>query len=101
MLPIIAEARGKNEDNALKAAFFDLVTNGTRHIGRDRFEKRSFPIQFHDKRRNIAGIQLADLCAHPSARHILKPDQDNHAFDVVKTHLHQHDGKVYGWKVFA
>ncbi len=99
-LPIIAEARGKNEDNALKAAFFDLTTKGTRYIGKDRFEQRSFPIQFHDKRRNIAGIQLADLCAHPSARHMLKPDQANQAYDIVKAHLHQQGGKVYGWKVF-
>lgn len=99
-LPIIAEARGKNEDNALKAAFFDLTTKGTRYLGNDRFEKRSFPIQFHDKRKNIAGIQLADLCAHPSARHILKPDQANQAYDIVKGHLYQGGGKVNGWKVF-
>lgn len=99
-LPIIAEARGKNEDNALKAAFFDLKTHGTQYVSKDQFDKYSFPIQFHDKRKNIAGIQLADLCAHPSARYILKPDQPHVAYEVVEPHLYQGGGKVNGWKVF-
>lgn len=59
---------------------------------------RDFPV--HDKRKNIVGIQLADLCAHPSARHILKPDQPNRAYDVVRRHLHDGGGRQRGWKVF-
>lgn len=100
VLPIIAEARGTNEDNALKAAFFDLISNGTRYIGKNRFEKRAFLLKFHNKLKNIAGIQLADLCAHPAARHILKPDQENKAFEIVKNHLYRGNGRVNGWKVF-
>ncbi|ADH84738.1 DUF3800 domain-containing protein [Desulfurivibrio alkaliphilus] len=100
ILPIIAEARGTNEDNALKAAFFDLISNGTRYIGKGRFERMVFPLRFHNKRKNIAGIQLADLCAHPAARHILKPEQPNQAFAIVRNHLYGGNGKVNGWKVF-
>jgi len=57
-------------------------------------------LQFQDKRKNIAGIQLADLCAHPSARHMLKPQQANQAYDVIETHIYHGPGNVSGWKVF-
>jgi len=99
-LPIVAEARGKNEDNALKAAFFDLTSRGTDYVSSERFQRCQFPLQFHDKRKNIVGIQLADLCAHPSARHILKPDRANRAFDVVKKHIYEGGKGVKGWKIF-
>jgi hypothetical protein len=99
-LPIIAESRGKNEDNSLKATFLDLVSKGTRYIDSGRFSKRAFVIQFHDKLKNIIGIQMADLCAYPSARHILKPEQNNLAFDIVKPHLFKCEGITYGWKIF-
>jgi len=96
LLPIIAEARGKNEDNELRAAFYQLTTQGTRYVDEGRFRSIRFPLLFHYKRRNIVGIQLADLCAHPSARHILKADQPNQAFEIVERHLYQEGG----WKVF-
>jgi hypothetical protein len=99
-LPIMAEARGANEDNSLKAAFFDLISNGTEYVFKDRFQSRSFPLQFHNKLKNIAGIQLADLCAHPAARKILKPNQPNRAFDIVHKHLNRDGEKITGWKVF-
>ncbi len=96
-LPIIVESRGKREDNELKAAFFDLITNGTRYMTEGKFRNFKFPLLFHDKRRNITGLQLADLCAHPTARHILKPDQPNKAFEVVKKHIYKNQ---FGLKVF-
>ncbi len=99
-LPLIAEARGKNEDNALKATFYDLTTHGTDYVKKVRFQQRDFLLQFHDKRKNIAGIQLADLCAHPSARHILRPDQPNQAYDLIRRHIYQGGGRVNGWKIF-
>ncbi len=99
-LSLIAEARGRNEDNALKAVFYDITTRGTNYIDGNRFQKFAFPLEFHDKRKNIVGIQLADLCAHPSARHILKPDQPNQAYDIVKEHIYEGGGRVRGWKVF-
>ncbi len=100
VLPLIAEARGENEDNQLKATFYDLITRGTDYVSANRIQQCRFSLQFQDKRKNIAGIQLADLCAHPSARHILKPDQRNQAYDVVSKHIYRGGGKVYGWKVF-
>ena len=100
ILPLVAEARGKNEDNALKAVFYDLMMHGSAYVNHERFQRLSFPLEFHDKRKNIVGIQLADLCAHPSARHILDPERGNRAYDIVKGHIYESGGKVRGWKVF-
>ena len=48
----------------------------------------------------IAGIQLADLWAHPCARHVLKPDQSNRAYDIAQKHIYK-EGGVCGWKIFS
>jgi hypothetical protein len=99
-LPITAESRGRNEDNDLKATLFDVITKGTGHLSPEKLQRYCFPMLFHDKRKNIAGIQLADLCAHPSARHILIPEQPNQAFEAIKPHIYSANGHDYGWKVF-
>lgn len=80
ILPIVAESRGKNEDTQLKASFYRLVNC----YG----ELPNFPITFRRKHDNIAGIQIADLCAYPTARKILNPNKMNHAFDVIKPHIY-------------
>ena len=98
-LPIIAEARGKREDNALEQAFYRLMARGTSFQPADQFKKFDCPLTFQSKKTNIAGIQLADLCAHPCARHILNPAKENRAFEIAKKHLYS-NGNVAGWKVF-
>jgi hypothetical protein len=98
-LPVIVEARGKNEDRELEVAFYKLLSQGTFYNSAARFKKLSCKLLFENKKRNIAGIQLADLCAYPSARHVLKPGQVNRAYEVVKNHIFS-DGKVSGWKTF-
>lgn len=98
-LPVIAEARGQNEDDALRASFYQLMTQGTYYNKAERFQKLVCPISFRRKHDNICGIQVADLCAHPTARHLLKPEVDNQAFAVVKSHIYQ-SGKVNGLKVY-
>ena len=97
-LPIIAEARGKNEDEALEIEFLRLITSGTEFI-KDGFKQMDMPLVFKSKRDNIIGIQLADLCAHPCARHILKPGQSNQAYDIAEKHIYANGG-IKGWKVF-
>ena len=98
-LPVIAEARGRNEDRNLEAAFYKLLTKGTYFIEAKRFNRLYCPLLFENKKKNICGLQLADLCAYPSARHILKPKQPNRAFEVVKEHIYD-GGNVKGWKIF-
>jgi hypothetical protein len=98
-LPVIAEARGQQEDDALRASFHRLMTQGTYFNSAERFQKLVCPISFRRKQDNIAGIQLADLCAHPTARYLLKPSVANQAFDVVKPHIYV-SGNVNGLKVY-
>ncbi len=98
-LPVIAEARGKNEDRDLEAAFYKLLAEGTYFIGPERFNRFCCPLLFENKKKNICGIQLADLCAYPSVRHILRPEQTNSAFEVIEEHIYD-GGNVKGWKVF-
>lgn len=77
---IIVESRGKPEDQDLGLAF-DQIAN-------QRFSE-SYPlsIRFAHKQTNSSGLQIADLVAHPISRHILKKDQPNKAFDIVKEKL--------------
>ncbi len=98
-LPFVAEARGKNEDADLERVFYRILSNGTLQMKAARFRMLNCSLVFRRKFDNIAGIQLADLCAHPCARYILKPKQVNQAYNIVKGKLYNQDG-VSGWKVF-
>lgn len=98
-LPVTAEARGKNEDNQLEAAFYRMMTQGTRFIPASRFQRLQCPITFRKKTDNIAGLQIADLCAYPAARRVLNPGQPNQAWDVVVDRIYKR-GSVTGWKIF-
>ncbi|NLD91207.1 MAG: DUF3800 domain-containing protein [Fibrobacter sp.] len=98
-LPIIAESRGKREDEELERAFYEFLACGTYFIPAERFKSLKCPLVFWDKRANIAGLQVADLAAYPCARHILKPEQPNQAFDIINQKIYA-NGSVRGWKVF-
>ncbi|RKZ36399.1 MAG: hypothetical protein DRQ37_04230 [Gammaproteobacteria bacterium] len=43
-----------------------------------------FEVVFVDKKQNLPGLQLADLVCHPIGRHLLKPGQENRAYEVVE-----------------
>lgn len=66
---VMAEARGKREDKALSGAFENLL-KGTDYIDRSAVERciTSKKLKLKRKSDNIAGLQLADIIAHPSAR---------------------------------
>ncbi len=98
-LPFVAEARGKKEDETLERCFYRMMSEGTDYISGDRFRSLRCPLVFRRKFDNIAGIQLADLCAHPCARHILRPEQDNQAFEIVDPKVYRKGG-ISGWKIF-
>ena len=98
-LPIVAEARGKREDNMLEQVFSRLLTQGTAKVTAEQFKQLDCPLSFQSKKNNILGVQLADLCAHPCARHILNPAKRNQAFEIARKRLYSQNG-VSGWKVF-
>ena len=79
---IITESRGKAEDKDLKSAFEHSVAwFKTRSAN---FASTPFDLRFAEKKINSAGLQLADLFAHPIGRQAIDPLQINHAFEIVR-----------------
>lgn len=76
---VVVECRGKKEDNELELEFRRMCD------GANRWGKAlPFDIVFADKKVNSAGLQLADLVARPVGLSVLRPDQPNRAFEVLK-----------------
>ncbi len=69
----LAESRGGKEDRKLKDSFTRLWENGTDFIKPDQFQQvlTSKQLKVKSKANNVAGLQLADLIAHPSRNEIL------------------------------
>jgi hypothetical protein len=97
---LIAEARGKKEDDELRLAFLKIVTYGTEYNSADRFKKIQFHLRFKPKAMNVVGTQLADLAAYPIARFVINPKNPLPAYEVVKTRFYKGSGWVSGLKVF-
>ena len=70
----MAESRGGKEDRRLKDSFERLWKNGTDYVAPEEFRKRfsSRQLKVKTKANNIAGLQLADLIAHPIRNEILE-----------------------------
>lgn len=76
---VVVECRGKKEDNELELEFRRICA------GANRFDRvLPFDIVFADKRVDSPGLQLADLVARPVGMNVLRPHQDNRAFEVLK-----------------
>jgi hypothetical protein len=65
---VIAEARDATLNNALELAFLDLKIRGTSYVSAIKVQKRIHNFAIRDKRENITGLQLADVCATPIGR---------------------------------
>lgn len=90
---IIVEQRGKKEDNELELEF-RRICNGANYRG----DILPFELIFANKQSNSAGLQLADLVARPVGMHILRPEQRNHAFDVLERKFYcDCNGRRDGW----
>lgn len=70
----LAEGRGGQEDLALKEVYRYVWNHGTYYISVQEFQKvlSSKELKVKYKEQNIAGLQLADLLAHPSKSYILR-----------------------------
>ncbi len=70
---MLAESRGGKEDTRLKQSFAQLWERGTEYITPDEFQQTltSKQLKVKTKANNIAGLQLADMIAHPSRNEIL------------------------------
>ncbi|WP_439577931.1 DUF3800 domain-containing protein [Elioraea sp.] len=96
---IVFEKRGKHEDAELELAFRRICDLGDYH-GRPMATLRFLAA---DKRTNSPGLQLADLTARPVGLHVLRPVQQNRAYDVIATKFRRApNGRVegFGLKIF-
>jgi hypothetical protein len=95
---VIVERRGKAEDQFLELEF-RRIADGRNALGK----MPNLDIRFMDKKHNSTGLQVADLAAHPNARHVINPDQVNRGFEIVRNKLRAGpSGQIsgYGLKVF-
>ena len=65
---IMPEGRMGKQDQRLQNAFIRVMANGTYYVSRARMRQQipSSNLKFRYKKDNVAGLQLADLLAHPS-----------------------------------
>lgn len=82
LIRIVAESRGRREDGKLRDAFDELAGAEDPPSPAADFE-----LVIAEKSLNLPGLQLADLAAHPIARHYLEPDQPNRAWDAIRGKL--------------
>ncbi len=76
---VVVECRGRKEDNELELEF-RRTCNGSNKFN----SALPFEIIFADKKVNSSGLQLADLVARPVGLGVLKPGQENRAFNALK-----------------
>ena len=94
---LLAEARGKNEDDALRLVFLQLLKHGSYYHD---FRSIDFELKFVSKKANVLGHQIADLCAYPIARRVIDPKKSHRAFEIVRTKFIDRPGWRHGFKIF-
>lgn len=105
----MAESRGGNEDTRLKAAYERLWGQGTDFVAPDQFQEAltSKQLKMKTKTNNVAGLQLADLLAHPSRDEILHeqglltkqiPPFVARVLDILEAKYDQQGGRFFGKK---
>lgn len=70
---VMAESRGRNEDEGLKNEFSNIYSTGTTFAKAALFKSRltSHELKVKKKESNIAGLQIADLMAFAATRDVL------------------------------
>jgi Protein of unknown function (DUF3800) len=103
LVEIIVEERGRRENSLLLSHYNMIMDRGTYYISPERLKKKVVRFDFHSKRDNIIGLQLADLCAYPLARNILSPEVPYVPFNILEKKIYCNEiGEYAGWglKVF-
>jgi Protein of unknown function (DUF3800) len=69
---VVAEPRFKKADKKLKSSFQTIYDHGTDNIPRNIVQRclTSRELKFEPKSANVAGLQICDLLAYPSYRHM-------------------------------
>jgi len=106
---VMAESRGGKEDVRLKGSFERLFARGTDYLDAPQLAAalRSRQLKVKQKTNNIAGLQLADLIAHPSRNEILRENGHpaplapfaTRVVDVLATKYDEPGGRAVGKKM--
>ena len=106
---VMGESRGRVEDQQLKAAYEALYDGGDLHHNADFYQARlsSREVKLQPKYKNVAGLQLADLLAHPCKHRCLtkhgvlgitESPFGSHLADIYWQKLRKRwDGETKGW----
>jgi hypothetical protein len=100
---ITIESRGRVEDEIIQKRYNRLLDKGSRHITPERFKKRFEKMEFRKKKENDCGLQIADLCAYPVARHIINPNEPYPPYNIVEKKFRKNSSGSfigYGLKIF-
>jgi hypothetical protein len=100
---IMAESRGGREDAALKSEYQEIFQNGEGYLKKERVQQTmtSKEIKIKPKEANIAGLQLADLLAHPLTRDVLcafgkaRDRGSTFAEEIVKAVTPKYNRQIY------
>lgn len=79
---IVCESRGKKEDQALELAFRRICDGENRN-----HKQYPFQIKMVSKAINSNGLQLADLTARPIGLFVMRPEQENKTYSILKEKL--------------
>ena len=94
---IVAEKRNPTLDHELELAWLGLKIRGTHYLPAKDVEKRIRDLRVQDKKKNMAGLQLADLVVSPIGRHVLgKVEKED--FRIIKEKFRRdHKGNHHGY----
>lgn len=85
---LIAESRGKKEDDALHKRAISMLKYGSRY--NEQFTLIS-GLKFEPKKANNVGLQIADLVANPLMKKIKYPEKQDYAFEIFKKRIYYSD----------
>jgi Protein of unknown function (DUF3800) len=88
LVHVVFESRGKKEDAELELHFRRIAANQANWgYKQPDFRYLEWEPVFIDKKSNSSGLQLADLMARPIGLKVLRPTQENRAFEVLRQKL--------------
>jgi len=104
---VFAESRGGKEDMRLKKSFKRLWEEGSQYIEPTSFQEvlTSRQLKVKLKKNNVAGLQLADILAHPSRNEILEEQGllgrqigpfARKVIKILQDKYDQHSGRISG-----
>lgn len=108
---VMFESRGGKEDIRLKTSFRKLMDSGTHNLSSEQLSEHftSKELKVKTKLSNIAGLQIADLLAHPTRRwafkNIMEMDEGTNTFSdkileiLERNKFFRYQGKIKGYGV--